>query len=163
MNALNPVKRIAEQVAEPLVIHQGLDKREALRRAVELLSFVGIDRERAFDYPHEFSGGMRQRALIAMALTCRPQLLVADEPTTALDVVTQAQIIGLLKKLRKEYGFSIIVISHDISVLAELCDRIAVMQRGKVVEEGTSEEICLNPRHPYTKQLLESVPRIKTG
>lgn len=161
MNALNPVYTVGQQIAEPMVYHLGMDKTEAERRVHELLEMVGLDRSVAKRYPHELSGGMRQRAVIAMALALNPALLIADEPTTALDVVVQAQILNLLKELRSKLGMSIILITHDLSVIAELADKVAIMYAGKLVEIGTSEQIFENPYHPYTKALLNAIPRLR--
>jgi peptide/nickel transport system ATP-binding protein len=167
MNALNPVQSIGRQIAEPILLHEkGVSRDEARRRAAELLDAVGIAPDRARDYPHELSGGMRQRAMIAMALACRPELVIADEPVTALDVMTQAQILELLRDLRSRLGLSMILISHDLSVLAETCDRIAIMYAGRVVEEGPAASLfpppgrAGGPAHPYTKALLAAFPNI---
>lgn len=161
MNALNPVYTVGDQIAEVIMIHEGLSKREAYVRVYKLLSLVGIDPRRAHSYPHELSGGMRQRALIAMALALSPSLVIADEPTTALDVVVQAQIMNLLKKLQRDLKTSIILITHDLSLIAEIADKVAIMYAGKIVETGTSEQIYYNPQHPYTKGLLAAIPRIR--
>jgi len=161
MNALNPVYTVGDQIAEVIMIHEGLSKREAYVRVYKLLSLVGIDPRRAHSYPHELSGGMRQRALIAMALALSPSLVIADEPTTALDVVVQAQIMNLLKKLQRDLRTSIILITHDLSLIAEIADKVAIMYAGKIVETGTSEQIYYNPQHPYTKGLLAAIPRIR--
>jgi len=161
MNALNPVYTVGDQIAEVIMIHEGLSKREAYVRVYKLLSLVGIDPRRAHSYPHELSGGMRQRALIAMALALSPSLVIADEPTTALDVVVQAQIMNLLKKLQRDLKTSIILITHDLSLIAEIADKVAIMYAGKIVETGTSEQIYYNPQHPYTKGLLAGIPRIR--
>ena len=160
LNALNPVKRIGDQIADAIMAHEDVDKREALERAAELLKSVGIDPRRVNNYPHEFSGGMKQRAVIAMALALQPDVVIADEPTTALDVVVQAQILNLFKKLRKEKGLSIILITHDLSLVAEIADKVAIMYAGKIVELGPSERIYTEPAHPYTKGLMASIPRI---
>jgi len=161
MNALNPVYTVGDQIAEVIMIHEGLSKREAYVRVYKLLSLVGIDPRRAHSYPHELSGGMRQRVLIAMALALSPSLVIADEPTTALDVVVQAQIMNLLKKLQRDLKTSIILITHDLSLIAEIADKVAIMYAGKIVEIGTSEQIYYNPQHPYTKGLLAAIPRIR--
>lgn len=161
MNALNPVYTVGDQIAEVIMIHEGLSKREAYVRVYKLLSLVGIDPRRAHSYPHELSGGMRQRVLIAMALALSPSLVIADEPTTALDVVVQAQIMNLLKKLQRDLKTSIILITHDLSLIAEIADKVAIMYAGKIVETGTSEQIYYNPQHPYTKGLLAAIPRIR--
>jgi peptide/nickel transport system ATP-binding protein len=160
MNALNPVLRVRDQVAEP--IRYRLDQPEAAAnaRAVELLDMVGIPRKRAGAYPHELSGGMRQRAMIAMALACDPAIVVGDEPTTALDVMVQAQILDLLERLRRDLGLSLILITHDLSVIAETCDRVLVMYAGRVAEEGPVQRVFTAPRHPYTRKLVGSFPSI---
>ncbi len=161
MNALNPVYTIGDQLAEVFMLHQGLTKTEAMSKVYELLEMVGIDPKRARSYPHELSGGMKQRVMIAMALALNPPLVVADEPTTALDVVVQAQIMNLLKKLQREKNVSIILITHDLSLIAEIADKVAIMYAGKIVEYGTAEQIYLNPQHPYTQALLRSIPRLR--
>jgi oligopeptide/dipeptide ABC transporter ATP-binding protein len=161
MNALNPVRRVGEQIAEPIEIRLGDSKESARRRAGELLELVGIPRRRAAAYPHELSGGMRQRVMIAMALACNPSIVIGDEPTTALDVMVQAQILELLERLRAELGLSLILITHDLSVIAETCDRTLVMYAGKVAEEGPVKRIFTAPRHPYTAKLLGSFPNIQ--
>ncbi len=162
MNALNPVKTVGDQIAEAILIHEkGVTKEEALERAQKLLEMVGIDPRRIKSYPHELSGGMKQRVVIAMALALNPDLVIADEPTTALDVVVQAQIINLLKKLKKERNMSMILISHDLSLIAEMADRVAIMYAGKIVEYGPSDIIYERPAHPYTQLLLKSIPRLR--
>ena len=161
MNALNPVRRVGEQIAEPIEIRLGESKERAKQRAGELLELVGIPRKRAGAYPHELSGGMRQRAMIAMALACDPALVIGDEPTTALDVMVQAQILELLERLRRELGLSLILITHDLSVIAETCDRTLIMYAGKVAEEGPVSRIFTAPRHPYTQKLLGAFPNIQ--
>ena len=160
MNALNPVHRLRDQIAEPLMERLSLSPAKARTRAGELLELVGIPRKRGGAYPHELSGGMRQRAMIAMALACDPAIVIGDEPTTALDVMIQAQILELLERLRQELGLSLILITHDLSVIAETCDRIMVMYAGRIAEEGTVREIFRRPRHPYTQKLLSSFPSI---
>ncbi len=160
MNALNPVKRVGEQIAEPIEIRLGESEEHARKRAAELLELVGIPRKRAAAFPHELSGGMRQRAMIAMALACDPAVVIGDEPTTALDVMVQAQILELLERLRRELGLSLILITHDLSVIAETCDRTLIMYAGKVAEEGPVERIFTKPRHPYTEKLLGAFPSI---
>ncbi|MFJ7969966.1 dipeptide ABC transporter ATP-binding protein [Psychrobacillus sp. NPDC096389] len=162
MTSLNPTIRIGKQIAESLIKHQKLSKKEAKKQTIELLKLVGIknSEERFNQYPHEFSGGMRQRAMIAIALACRPALLIADEPTTALDVTIQAQILNLMKDMQKRFGTSIILITHDLGVVAGMCDRVAVMKDGKIVETGTTEEIFESPKHTYTKRLLNALPRL---
>jgi oligopeptide/dipeptide ABC transporter ATP-binding protein len=160
MNALNPVRRVGDQIAEPLEERLNVPTAEARRRARELLELVGIPRARARAYPHELSGGMRQRAMIAMALACDPAIVIGDEPTTALDVMVQAQILELLERLRTDLGLSLILITHDLSVIAETCDRVMVMYAGKVAEEGLVDVIFRTPRHPYTQKLLGAFPNI---
>ncbi|HZG18301.1 MAG TPA: ABC transporter ATP-binding protein [Candidatus Bathyarchaeia archaeon] len=162
MTSLNPTMTIGNQIMEGLIKHQGMSKAAARERAIELLTMVGIPQpeRRVTQYPHEFSGGMRQRAMIAISLACSPKLLIADEPTTALDVTIQAQILDLMKDLQKKTGTSIILITHDLGVVAEMCDRVIVMYAGKVIETGTVDDIFYNPQHPYTKGLLRSVPRL---
>jgi len=160
MNALNPVRRVGDQIAEPIVERLGLPRAEANRRAVELLELVGIARDRAAAYPHQLSGGMRQRAMIAMALACDPAIVIGDEPTTALDVMVQAQILELLERLREQLGLSLILITHDLSVIAETCDRVLVMYAGRVAEEGPVRTVFREPRHPYTQMLLAAIPNL---
>jgi len=162
MTSLNPVLTIGRQLREPLETHLGMDKKEATERAVELLDQVGIPgaRARLKDYPHQFSGGMRQRAMIAMALACEPKVLIADEPTTALDVTIQAQILDLLRSLVADRDTALIMITHDLGVIAGICERVEVMYAGTFVEGGTADQIFARPRHPYTLGLLESVPRL---
>ncbi len=162
MTSLNPVLTIGRQLTETMELHLNLDKQGAQQRAVDLLQMVGIpdpDRRLA-QYPHQFSGGMRQRVMIAMALSCNPRLLIADEPTTALDVTIQAQILELMKSLCREFGTALIVITHNLGVVARYADRVNVMYAGKIIEKGTSEEIYHQPKHPYTLGLLQSVPRL---
>lgn len=163
MSALNPVFTIGDQIAESLQLHQKIGKKEAWARAIDMLRMVGIPDPdmRAMQYPHEMSGGMRQRVVIAMALICKPELLIADEPTTALDVTVQAQILDLLQRLQQELGMAIVLITHDMGVAAEMADRIAVMYAGKIVEEGSVEEIFDHPSHPYTIGLLQSIPGLE--
>lgn len=162
MTSLNPVLTIGQQVSEALELHLGMNKTEGRQRTIELLEMVGIPSaaDRVDDYPHQFSGGMRQRVMIAMGLSCNPQLLIADEPTTALDVTIQAQIVDLVNKLREEIGMAIIWITHDLGVVAGLADRVAVMYAGFIVEEASVKELYGNPRHPYTIGLLGSLPRL---
>ncbi|SDI51339.1 ABC transporter ATP-binding protein [Alteribacillus bidgolensis] len=161
MTSLNPVYSIGDQIAEVYKIHQGMKKKQALIKAVEMLELVGIPspKERVKQYPHELSGGMRQRVMIAMALACNPELLIADEPTTALDVTIQAQILELMKKLQEDLHMSIIMITHDLGVVAEICDEVAVMYAGKVVEHADVHSLFEAPKHPYTVGLLQSIPR----
>ncbi len=162
MTSLNPVYRVGKQIEEPLRLHWRLRRTEARARAVELLRLVGIadPDKRVDEYPHQLSGGMRQRVMIAMALACEPDLLIADEPTTALDVTIQAQILELLGELRQRLGMAMILITHDLGVVAEVCDRVAVMYAGQIVETGTVRQIFGEPRHPYTEGLLRAMPRL---
>ncbi len=161
MNVLNPVYTVGYQVAEPLIYHRGMAKKEAIEEAKKYLELVGLDPNIVNRYPHELSGGMKQRAVIATALIMSPKVLIADEPTTALDVIVQAQIINLLKELKKKLGLSIIIISHDLSVISELADRLAIMYAGKIVELGPSDSVYADPIHPYTKALLNAIPRLR--
>ncbi len=166
LTSLNPVIKIWKQIAEPLMIHQGMKKREAKAEAIRLLKLIGIpDAElRGEAYPHHFSGGMRQRVMIAMALSCNPDILIADEPTTALDVTIQAQILDLIREKRAERGTSVIMITHDLGVVAEMCDRVCVMYAGQIVERADVEALFSDPMHPYTQGLLDSIPRLdRTG
>ena len=162
MSSLNPVFTIGDQIAEPIRIHRGANRKTAMNAAVALLESVGIPdaRRRAGQYPHELSGGMRQRATIAMALACDPALLIADEPTTALDVTIQAQILDLLLKLQRERGMAMLFVTHNLGVVAEIAHRVAVMYAGRIVEEGPVGEVFRNPKHPYTMGLLASMPRL---
>ncbi|MFN3970864.1 MAG: ABC transporter ATP-binding protein [Gemmobacter sp.] len=162
MTSLNPVFTVGNQVMEPLRTHLGLDKRAAEARAVELLELVGIPdaRRRLDDYPHQFSGGMRQRVMIAIALACDPEVLIADEPTTALDVTIQAQILELVRDLRQKLGMAIVWITHDLGVIAGIADRVMVMYGGQVVEQGPVDQLFADPRHPYTRALLQTIPSL---
>ena len=162
MTSLNPVYTVGDQIAEAIVLHQGKSQRQAMKMAAEMLELVGIPEpgKRVKNYPHQMSGGMRQRVMIAMALSCGPQLLIADEPTTALDVTIQAQILDLMRKLQKEIGMSILFITHDLGVVAELADRVVVMYSGRAVEEGDVMDIYGQPKMPYTLGLLNSIPRV---
>jgi peptide/nickel transport system ATP-binding protein len=160
MNAFNPVKRVGDQVVEAILLHGNVSESEARRRTKELFEQVGIAPRRAGDYPHEFSGGMRQRVMIAMALSCNPPLVIADEPTTALDVMIQVQILGLLGRLREERGIALMVITHDLSVLAQVTERVAIMYAGRIIEEGYASELLTSPRHPYSKALVGAFPVI---
>lgn len=165
MTSLNPTMKVGRQIGESLVLHRGMSKSQAFEEAVKMLELVNIPnaRSRANQYPHEFSGGMRQRAMIAIALACNPKILVADEPTTALDVTIQAQIIDLMKDLQKKLGTSIVLITHDLGVVADLASRIIVMYAGQIVETGTADEVFYNPKHPYTWALLKAVPRLDSN
>ena len=162
MTSLNPVFTVGEQIAESLRLHEGLSRKGAMDRAVEMLRLVRIStpERRVKDYPHQFSGGMRQRVMIAIALACKPKLLIADEPTTALDVTIQAQILDLMAELKSTMGMAVMLITHAMGVVAEVAQRVVVMYAGKVVEEATVEELFANPRHPYTQGLIRSIPRI---
>ncbi len=161
MTSLNPVYTTGAQIMEAIELHQKVDRKEARKRAVEALERVKIPQaaQRIDEYPHQFSGGMRQRVMIAMALSCNPRLLIADEPTTALDVTVQAQILDLMREIQKDRNMSILLITHDLGVVAEMCDQVAVMYAGAVVETASVEEIFANPCHPYTKGLMDSIPR----
>jgi peptide/nickel transport system ATP-binding protein len=163
MNALNPVRRVGEQVSEAITYHEKTTTREARRRTKHLFELVGLDSARMNDYPHEFSGGMRQRIVIAMAIACEPDLIIADEPVTALDVLVQAQILDLLDSLKKELKISMILITHDLSVVKQVCDFVAVMYAGKIVESSPVEKILKDPHHPYTKALIQALPQITGG
>jgi len=160
MTSLNPVFTVGNQIAESVRLHQGLGSKEALDRAVEMMRLVGIPsaEQRVQDYPHQMSGGMRQRVMIAMALSCNPKLLIADEPTTALDVTVQAQILELMKELRERLGMAILLITHDLGVIAEMVDEVVVMYAGRVVERGPVADVFASPQHPYTEALLDSIP-----
>lgn len=160
MNALNPVHRIGDQISEAILTHEDVSVAEARERAENLLEMVGINKARYKNYPHEFSGGMKQRAVIAMALACNPDLIIADEPTTALDVMVQAQVLQAIQSLRKELGLSMMLISHDLSVIAQTCDKVAIMYAGRIVEYGPSHLVYNNPLHPYAYGLLSSFPDI---
>ena len=165
MTSLNPVYTIGNQVMEMILEHEKMTKREARARAIEMLKLVGIPaaEKRIDSYPHEFSGGMRQRVMIALALSCNPKLLIADEPTTALDVTIQAQILSLIKSLNKQFGMTTMLITHDLGVVATVCDKVAVMYGGLIMEYGTVDEIFYHPRHPYTMGLLGSIPHVDGG
>jgi peptide/nickel transport system ATP-binding protein len=162
MTAFSPMYTIGNQIMEAILIHRTKNKQEAKKIALEMLAKVGIsDQEKRFDqYPHEFSGGMRQRAMISMALSCNPELLIADEPTTALDVTIQAQVLELMRGLQAEFGMAILLVTHDLGIIAQMCDEVAVMYLGKIVEQAPVKEIFYNPKHPYTKGLLKSMPRL---
>ncbi|HET7658607.1 MAG TPA: ABC transporter ATP-binding protein [Bacillales bacterium] len=163
MTSLNPVHTVGRQVAEVVDIHQKVGKRQAMKKAIEMFQLVGIPspEKRVHDYPHQLSGGMRQRVMIAMALACNPKLLIADEPTTALDVTIQAQILDLMNDLKSRLAMSIIMITHDLGVVSEMADRVLVMYAGKVVESSAVEELFRNPQHPYTKGLIEAIPKLE--
>ena len=165
MTSLNPTMTIGKQIMEPIIKHQGFSKEDAKKRAIELIELVGIsDAEKRFkQYPHQFSGGMRQRIVIAISLACNPKILIADEPTTALDVTIQAQILELIKDLQAKTGVAVIFITHDLGVVANMADRVAVMYAGKIIEYGTSDDIFYDPRHPYTWGLLGSMPTLDIG
>jgi peptide/nickel transport system ATP-binding protein len=162
MTSLNPVLTVGEQIAETLRLHEGLSAKQAKSRAIEMLGLVNIPKpeQRVHDYPHQFSGGMRQRVMIAMALSCNPKLLIADEPTTALDVTIQAQILDLMDRLKSQMGMSILLITHAMGVVAETCQRVVVMYAGRVVEEASVEDLFASPAHPYTQGLIRSIPRL---
>ncbi|MCY6482775.1 ABC transporter ATP-binding protein [Clostridium aestuarii] len=164
MTSLNPTMKAGNQIAESLMIHRGMDKKEALKEAVEILKLVNIPNaeKRVDQYPHEFSGGMRQRVMIAIALACNPKILIADEPTTALDVTIQAQILDLINDLQKKLGTAVIMITHDLGVVASIAHKIQVMYAGQIIERGTTDEIFYQPKHPYTWALLQSVPKLET-
>jgi len=158
MTSLNPVYSVGDQIAEVIHQHEKCSKEEGRRKAGDMLEMVGIPRARYDEYPHQFSGGMKQRVVIAMSIACSPELILADEPTTALDVTIQAQILELLKKLNRESGISMLFISHNLNVVRKLCTRTAVMQRGVLVEEGDIETVFRHPRHPYTQRLIAAIP-----
>jgi len=158
MNALNPVRKVGDQIGEAILLHGLMDQAGADRRVEELLDLVGIAKSRKDQYPHQYSGGMRQRAMIAMALACKPKLLFADEPTTALDVMIQAQILDLLKNIQKELGLAVVLVTHDLGVVAEICDSVVVMYGGKVAEYGSIDIVYNAPQHPYTQRLLQAFP-----
>jgi peptide/nickel transport system ATP-binding protein len=161
MTSLNPVLTVGEQIAESIRYHEGLSDRDALFKAGDMLELVGIPRVRAFEYPHQFSGGMKQRVVIAIALACNPQVLLADEPTSALDVTIQAQVLDLMVDLKEKLGTALLMITHDLGVVAKVCDMVAVMYAGRIVEHGTLEDVFKNPKHPYTEGLFKSLPNIK--
>ena len=161
MTSLNPVMTVGKQITESILIHQAVSKTDAVRQAEKMLELVGIPASRAGEYPHQFSGGMRQRVVIAIALSCNPKILIADEPTTALDVTIQGQVLDLMKNLKKQYGTSMIMITHDLGIVAEICDDVAVMYAGTIVERGTISDIFRETLHPYTEGLFNSLPNIK--
>ena len=160
MTALNPVMTVQDQIAETIHIHDGLSKADSAKKALEMLRTVGIPPERGKEYPHQFSGGMKQRVIIAIALACNPKLLIADEPTTALDVTIQAQILREMQALKEQFDMSMILITHDLGIVAQMCDEVAVIYAGRVIEYGDIREVFKNTRHPYTKGLFDSLPRI---
>ena len=161
MTSLNPDMTVGDQIAEAIKIHEGLNHGDALKKAEEMLEMVGIPRERAKEYPHQFSGGMKQRVVIAIALSCTPGLLIADEPTTALDVTIQAQVLEMMKGLKEKYEMSMLMITHDLGIVAEICDEVSVVYAGRVVEHGTLADVFDNTRHPYTEGLFNSLPNIE--
>lgn len=162
MTSLNPVLTVGDQIAEAITLHQNLDHENAFKQAIELLDRVGIPspEKRARDFPHQLSGGMRQRVMIAMAVSCRPKILIADEPTTALDVTVQAQIFDLLNEVQREFGAAIILITHDMGAISEMADRVAVMYAGRIIEEGRADDILDHPQHPYTRGLISCIPSL---
>ncbi|MHA1853673.1 MAG: ABC transporter ATP-binding protein [Candidatus Heimdallarchaeaceae archaeon] len=160
MNSLNPIMNVGDQIAEAILLHEQITKNEALERARKLLDLVGIGAERVDRYPHELSGGMKQRAIIAMALACNPNLIIADEPTTALDVIIEAQVLRVMKEMQRKLHISMLVISHDLSMIAETCEKIAIMYAGKIVEQGDIATIYKEPLHPYTERLIGAFPSI---
>jgi peptide/nickel transport system ATP-binding protein len=160
MNALNPVHRVGDQITEAILAHENVTKAEAKDRMLKLLDMVGINPKRYNEYPHEFSGGMKQRVVIAMAMACNPDIIIADEPTTALDVMVQAQVLTAMEDLRKKMGLGMILITHDLAVIAQTCDDVAIMYGGKIVEYGSAKDIYLRPRHPYTMGLVKAFPNI---
>jgi peptide/nickel transport system ATP-binding protein len=163
MTALNPIDRVGDQISEVIRLHSNLSRADAAVRAAEMMETVGISADRFNEYPHQFSGGMKQRVIIAIALACRPELLLADEPTTALDVTIQAQVLNLMNKLKKDFGTSMVLITHDLGVVAETCDRVAVVYAGEIVEIGTVEDIFNRKSHPYTRGLFDSLPDINSN
>lgn len=158
MTALNPVFSVEEQIAEGIALHEHISEKEAVLKARDMLEAVGIPKERGKEYPHQFSGGMKQRVVIAIALACSPSILIADEPTTALDVTIQAQVLEMIKELRQKYNTSMLLITHDLGIVAEICDEVSVIYAGNVIEHGTLEDIFEHPRHPYTEGLFNSLP-----
>ena len=160
MTALNPVMTVGEQLSEVVLTHEKVSKAEAKKRVIDLLEIVGVKSDRYDDYPHQFSGGQKQRVVIAMSLLCNPKLLIADEPTTALDVTIQAQVLDIINQLRETYKMAMVLITHDLGVVAETCDNVAIMYAGQIVEAGTVREVYLNPKHPYTRGLFDSIPKL---
>ena len=163
MTALNPVLTVGDQIMEVIRLHQKVSKAEALKRAMEMMEMVGIEGGRCNEYPHQFSGGMKQRIVIAIALACNPSLLIADEPTTALDVTIQAQVLDLIDNLKKKFNTSLVLITHDLGVVAEVCDKVAIVYAGKIVEMAPVEKLFATPSHPYTQGLIASVPKLGSG
>ncbi len=161
MTALNPVMRVGDQIAESVQIHEGVSKAKAYDRAIEMLEFVGIPGERASEFPHQFSGGMKQRVVIAIALACNPHVLIADEPTTALDVTIQAQVLDMMNDLKKKFNTALVMITHDLGVVAKMCDEVAVMYAGRIVESGTLDDVFNHTMHPYTEGLFNSLPNLE--
>ena len=161
MTSLNPVFTVGDQIAESIEVHEHVSKSEAAKKAEEMLELVGIPPERAGEYPHQFSGGMKQRVVIAIALACNPKLLIADEPTTALDVTIQAQVLDLMRALKDKYGTAMVMITHDLGIVAEICDEVAVMYAGSIIEKGTLEDVFNRTKHPYTEGLFNSLPNIR--
>ena len=160
MTALNPVMTVGDQLSEVVINHEKVSKAEAKKRVIDLLEIVGVKSDRYDDYPHQFSGGQKQRVVIAMSLLCNPKLLIADEPTTALDVTIQAQVLDIINQLREQYKMAMVLITHDLGVVAETCDNVAIMYAGQIVEAGTVREVYLNPKHPYTRGLFDSIPTL---
>ncbi len=160
MTALNPVMTVGDQLSEVVLTHEKVSKAEAKQRVIDLLEIVGVKRDRYDDYPHQFSGGQKQRVVIAMSLLCNPRLLIADEPTTALDVTIQAQVLDIINQLREKYNMSMILITHDLGVVAETCENVAIMYAGNIVESGSVRDVYLNPKHPYTRGLFDSIPKL---
>jgi len=160
MSSLNPVITVGDQIAEVIEIHSDLNKKEVFEKACAMLETVGISADRAFDYPHQFSGGMKQRVVIAMALACNPKILIADEPTTALDVTIQAQVLEMMRDLKKKYNTATLLITHDLGVVAQMCEKVYIMYAGEIVESGTAQDIFNNTLHPYTEGLLGAIPKI---
>ncbi len=163
MTALNPLMTVGDQIAETLRIHEGLNKEESLVKAQEMLKMVGIPPERSKEYPHQFSGGMKQRVIIAIALACSPKLMIADEPTTALDVTIQAQVLREMRELKSQYDMSMIMITHDLGIIAQMCDEVAVIYAGRIIEYGQLREVFKDTKHPYTQGLFDSLPKINDG
>ncbi len=161
MTSLNPVMSVGEQIAESVRLHEHMNKHDAIQRAMQMLELVGIPGERAIDYPHQFSGGMKQRVVIAIALACNPRILIADEPTTALDVTIQAQVLSMMNDLKTKFGTALVMITHDLGVVAKMCDDVAIVYAGQIVESGTLEDVFNNTMHPYTEGLFNSLPNIE--